>query len=206
MRGIHRWTLNSPHKGPITRKMFPYDDVIKYDGRHLISNVKYDTGWGNVLHPIKVGFYENWFEEAAKCSETAHGPLGSIGFRHVHGSMITIIIGFLILNSKFQNFFLLKMESAKCLTRLPRKSRIQGKVTVLQSILFELHGIFKYLSVVFDIMLTCYYDMHGLLLVHCGAEFGKRKFHIRRSETVHCKKCVYGFLGHPLSNAYLTSC
>ena len=25
--GIHRWSLNSPHKGPVTRKMFPFDDV-----------------------------------------------------------------------------------------------------------------------------------------------------------------------------------
>ena len=27
-RGIHRWPVNSPHKGPVTRKMFPLDDVI----------------------------------------------------------------------------------------------------------------------------------------------------------------------------------
>ena len=26
--GIHRGTVNSPHKGPVTRKMFPFDDVI----------------------------------------------------------------------------------------------------------------------------------------------------------------------------------
>ena len=26
--GIHRWPMNSPHKGPVTRKMFPFDDVI----------------------------------------------------------------------------------------------------------------------------------------------------------------------------------
>ena len=26
--GIHRWPVNSPHKGPVTRKMFPFDDVI----------------------------------------------------------------------------------------------------------------------------------------------------------------------------------
>ena len=25
---IHRWPVNSPHKGPVTRKMFPFDDVI----------------------------------------------------------------------------------------------------------------------------------------------------------------------------------
>ena len=28
--GIHRWPANSPHKGPVTRKMFPFDDVIIY--------------------------------------------------------------------------------------------------------------------------------------------------------------------------------
>ena len=27
-RGIHRGPVNSPHKGPVTRKMFPFDDVI----------------------------------------------------------------------------------------------------------------------------------------------------------------------------------
>ena len=26
--GIHRWPVNSPHKGPVTRKVFPFDDVI----------------------------------------------------------------------------------------------------------------------------------------------------------------------------------
>ena len=26
--GIHRWPVNSPHKGPVTRKLFPFDDVI----------------------------------------------------------------------------------------------------------------------------------------------------------------------------------
>ena len=28
LKGIHRWPMNSPHKGPVTRKMFPFDDVI----------------------------------------------------------------------------------------------------------------------------------------------------------------------------------
>ena len=28
MRGIHRGPVNSPHKRPVTRKMFPFDDVI----------------------------------------------------------------------------------------------------------------------------------------------------------------------------------
>ena len=28
VRGIHRWSVNSPHKGPVTWKMFPFHDVI----------------------------------------------------------------------------------------------------------------------------------------------------------------------------------
>ena len=28
VRGIHRWPVNFPHKGPVTRKMLPFDDVI----------------------------------------------------------------------------------------------------------------------------------------------------------------------------------
>ena len=28
VRGIHRRPVNSPHKRPVTRKMFPFDDVI----------------------------------------------------------------------------------------------------------------------------------------------------------------------------------
>ena len=27
VRGIHRWPVNSPHKWPVARKMFPFDDV-----------------------------------------------------------------------------------------------------------------------------------------------------------------------------------
>ena len=28
VRGIYRWAMNSLHKGPVTRQMFPFDDVI----------------------------------------------------------------------------------------------------------------------------------------------------------------------------------
>ena len=37
VRGIHRWPVNSPHKGPVTRKMFPFDDVFM-KGTHIIGN------------------------------------------------------------------------------------------------------------------------------------------------------------------------
>ena len=31
---IHRWPVNSPHKWPVTRKMFPFDDVIMKHSNH----------------------------------------------------------------------------------------------------------------------------------------------------------------------------
>ena len=31
VRGNHRWPVDSPHKGTVTRKMFPFDDVILFD-------------------------------------------------------------------------------------------------------------------------------------------------------------------------------
>ena len=35
VRGIHRWPVNSPHKGPVTRKIFPLDDAITDDAEEV---------------------------------------------------------------------------------------------------------------------------------------------------------------------------
>ena len=50
VRGIHRWPVNSPHKGPVTRKMFPFDDVIMYFCFSLVPD-RYDaiTGAGLLI-------------------------------------------------------------------------------------------------------------------------------------------------------------
>ena len=37
VRGIDRWPVNSPHKGPVTRKMFPFDDVIMVINMHTYT-------------------------------------------------------------------------------------------------------------------------------------------------------------------------
>ena len=42
VKGIHRGPVNSPHTWPVTRKMFPFDDVIMIKG-HLASSL---------IHPI----------------------------------------------------------------------------------------------------------------------------------------------------------
>ena len=30
VRGIHQWLVNSPHKRPVIRKMFPFDDIVMW--------------------------------------------------------------------------------------------------------------------------------------------------------------------------------
>ena len=49
MMGIHRWSVNSAHRGPVTRKMFPFDDVMvyKYVGwnRHIPHRSNYKSNW-----------------------------------------------------------------------------------------------------------------------------------------------------------------
>ena len=50
VRGIHRWPVDSPHKEPVTRKMFPFDDVIMMNVKYR-SEICCVTGkhWRNVL-------------------------------------------------------------------------------------------------------------------------------------------------------------
>ena len=45
VRGIHRGPVISPHKWPVTRKMFPFDDVIMFTGILTISLIQKDTFW-----------------------------------------------------------------------------------------------------------------------------------------------------------------
>ena len=66
VRRTHRWPVNSPHKGPVTRQMFPFDNVImevyfqgcawhqvsKRSGNALMVNRRNANTWTNdhVIH------------------------------------------------------------------------------------------------------------------------------------------------------------
>ena len=57
VRGIHRWPVNSPHKGPVTRKMFPFDNVIMsfwYPNENLIH--LYKSYLLKVYNPVSLNF------------------------------------------------------------------------------------------------------------------------------------------------------
>ena len=49
VRGIHRRPVNSPHKGPVTWKMFPFDDVIMCV-HIMMSSWKNNPHWGKGIN------------------------------------------------------------------------------------------------------------------------------------------------------------
>ena len=69
VRGIHRWPVNSPHKGPVTREMFPFDDANMYwhslsgfaykqplfQVWYTVTNSRCVTGPGKSHHPAVQG-------------------------------------------------------------------------------------------------------------------------------------------------------
>ena len=58
VRGIHWWPVNSPHKWPVTRKMFPFDDVIMnsfISGYHIAANF-YSCHDGSFFVPCAIFF------------------------------------------------------------------------------------------------------------------------------------------------------
>ena len=61
MRGIHRWPVNSPHKGPVTRKMFPLDDVIMtYPMKYFLSFALLITEWNENRHQARE--QQKWYQ------------------------------------------------------------------------------------------------------------------------------------------------
>ena len=62
VRGIHRWPVNSPNKGPVTRKMFPFDDVIMWSDLASIFHGS-STGERESLiykQPTKIRMMMSW--------------------------------------------------------------------------------------------------------------------------------------------------
>ena len=62
VRGVHRRPVNSPHKWPVTRKKFPFDDVIMSNFDPSIDYYLYPferVAW-NYLSIIKRQRYNRW--------------------------------------------------------------------------------------------------------------------------------------------------
>ena len=64
VRWIHRGLLDSPYNGPVTRKLFPFDDVIMnrhpmpYVYHEYLTNENTETLW---VHYTPINVYLLWF-------------------------------------------------------------------------------------------------------------------------------------------------
>ena len=79
VRGIHRRPVNSPHKGPVTRKMFPIDDVIN----NWVTNNAISPGLRDMLPYLYVAFVVNPVDSYYNAVE---------GICYWHRIIITIIM------------------------------------------------------------------------------------------------------------------
>ena len=61
VRGIHRGPVNSPHKWPVTRKMFPFDDVIMQTPEAVLCWHTYGP-YGRIHSHIKPHVLLSWWE------------------------------------------------------------------------------------------------------------------------------------------------
>ena len=51
-RGIHRWPVNSPHKRPVTWKIFPFDDVIMFTPCRVEGRSHWSRGSARDCRPL----------------------------------------------------------------------------------------------------------------------------------------------------------
>ena len=89
VRGIHRWPVNSPHKGPVTRKMFPFDDVIMEQidhfgdstgTSHFIDVRTWNDGYDKVLRPYQSPShsYLDWLHVMTRVLSTDSAHLNTV--------------------------------------------------------------------------------------------------------------------------------
>ena len=81
--GIHRWPVNSSHKGPITRKMFPFDDVIM-DLHMIRAKLNFVVVWHQSILPIS--FRVNSLTLVYSCPVPMQIILNNIWINKLRGS------------------------------------------------------------------------------------------------------------------------
>ena len=82
VRGIYWWPVNSPHKGPVTRKMFPFDDVTMLTQIDVDMMKCYQSLWNpsdylNCIFLIFVSEIEtiSWLASESEVMQTNTGQI-----------------------------------------------------------------------------------------------------------------------------------
>ena len=85
VRGIHQWPVNSPCKGPVTRKMFPFDDVIT-------ACTSYSVGVLQIIAILSLAFNPCWLPSISypiSILEDHRGLVGVMSHYHSFGAINT---------------------------------------------------------------------------------------------------------------------
>ena len=69
--GIHQWPVNSPHKGPVTQKMFPFDDAIMRNRTVLFERANWHQNLLQRLPCGEMGCYSEMSCQFACSSKTS---------------------------------------------------------------------------------------------------------------------------------------
>ena len=103
VRGIHRGPVNSPHKWPVTRKIFPFDDVTMLSSQWLnmsqclshMNSVRLDsTNWFNFANHLRAFYF------SVIVFKTHSQKLISKAYFHMHIWNNNAILWFLIVTFK----------------------------------------------------------------------------------------------------------
>ena len=111
--GIHRWPVNSTHKGPVTRKMFPFDDVI------MLTNLSALWSQESPCQLTEYPFIVFWFrlifkgETAYPITNNAISRKGIWNVRRGHSKQYFVFI----VTSSYHNYFTITFDNLALLSQ-----------------------------------------------------------------------------------------
>ena len=76
--GIHRRPMNSPNKWPVTRKIFPFDDVIMIQMFVVYCGLL----WFRLVHTISIAWLLHWHMHGYIIKTTLTNMVGYIAWTH----------------------------------------------------------------------------------------------------------------------------
>ena len=82
VRGLHWWPVNSPHRGPVTRKMFPFDDVIMWPNNSDAGDLRRHRSHYDVIVMCHLGWNIHCVTRTAATTVLTmerHNSLSSLG-------------------------------------------------------------------------------------------------------------------------------
>ena len=96
LRGIHRWPMNSPHKWPVTRKMFPFNDVIMTYNSAILRSINWmlQTPMPCIFHIALISHYSDVIKGAMASQITSvsivYSTVCSGGNQRNHQSSVSL--------------------------------------------------------------------------------------------------------------------